>query len=210
MAFPEDRLSSVPVLDDYLPPDGIGRSLDEDYEQGPIGLGDTSSGSSFQQWHMTYSDPDFTFTPADVGAPFSSTTLPNWPGGGVPNVTECSFAFDGSGNITITYRASNIVSLYFFNTLSGMYETIASVENALSAMVCFDDKRVTQSQLSDVLVVYTKQVAAQFILHYRRQRDRYLTEFDLLLPSHRYIWKLGMHEGLRVQITTIDSDTPVP
>ena len=200
MAMPEDRLSTVPEPATYLPPDGYDRSLLDDKEMGPVGLGNTSGGNAFQVWHMTYSDPDFILTPETQGAPLTTPTFP-----AVAGVTELSFCFDQNGNITIVYRAGGIVSLYWFDTQINDYTTTASVEGALSAMVCLDDKRRTQTQFNDVLVFYTKAVAETYVLHMRRQRDRFANEFDLVLPCWRYVWKVGMHESLRLQFITIDA-----
>ena len=202
MAIPEDRLSTTPVLDTYLTPDGFDRALLEDKENGPIAIGDISEGSVFQEWHLTYSDPDFTLTPADVGSPVTTPTLPS-----VAGVTECSFCFDQNGNITIAYMAGGVSSLYWYDTLAGDYTTTPSIEGALHPMVTLDDKRITQTQLNDVLLFYTKYIALadNYVLHMRRQRDRYETEFDLALPCWPYIWKCGMHKGLRLQFTTIDA-----
>jgi hypothetical protein len=56
-----------------------------------------------------------------------------------------------------------------------------------------------------VLLFYTKIVGPNYVLHMRRQRDRFDTEFDMAIPCWQYIWKQGMHEELRLQFITTDA-----
>lgn len=200
MAIPDNRLSTVPHLDTYIPPDGYDRISLDDKELGPANLGDISEGLTFQTWHLTYSDPDFTITPGTSGTPITTPTIP-----AVANVTQLSFAFDQNANITIAYTVGTTASLYWFDTVSAGYITTPSIADAISPFLCLDDKRITQRPASDVLLFYTKVVGPNWVLHMRRQRDRYADEYDMQLPCWPYIWKLGMHEGLRLQITTRDT-----
>ncbi len=201
MAFPEDRLSTTPEPDEYLSPDGLGRSLNQDFELGPTAIGDTSRGIAFQLWSGGYNPGtgDITLTPADIG---EAVVVLN-----VANLTELSFCFDNNGNIAIVYAAAAVVSLYWYDTVAGSYATMSPIADALSAMVTLDDKRLSQTQLNDILLIYTKAVDETFGLFQRKQRDRYDAddEIDLQAECFRYMWKCGMHRGNRVQITTISA-----
>jgi hypothetical protein len=202
MAMSENRLSTEPVLDTYIPPDGYNRSLLEDREMGPVAIGDNSQGLFYQEWWGSYDGgtDDITLAPQIQGSPVVVLN--------VPDLTEFSFCFDNNGNITIAYMSGGTSSLYWFDTQAGDYVTTPSITGALHPMVSNDDKRPRQNQLNDVLLFYTKVIGPNHILHMRRQRDRYDVEFDLEFPCWPYVWKAGMHEGLRLQFTTLDAPPP--
>jgi hypothetical protein len=194
MAIPDNRLSTQPVPDDYVPPNGLGNHLLEWHEGGPIAINDTSSGLLFQGWEMTYSDPDFTITPDTVGLPQVVHS--------VAGVTQLSFCFDQNGRVTIAYTEGGVAYLYWFDTLAGMFVTTASAEGAISPAVTLDDKRTTQTQSSDMLLFYTKQeIDLSYTLYYRQQRDRFDDERQLAINVRPHIVNLGMNQGLRVQIS---------
>ena len=197
MAIPENRLSTTVHPDTFLPPDEFDRTLLTDKEAGPIEIGNPSFGLSYQVWTASYADPVITLTPADTGLPVDVLS--------VADVTELSFAFDQNGNIAVVYKAAGTVSLYWYDTGQGDYTTTPSIEGAISAMLTMDDKRSTQTQSSDILLWYTKpEIDQTFTLYYRQQRESYGTERLLRTNVWRYPWKLGMHEGLRVQLVTVD------
>ena len=56
MAILQNRLSTTPVVADYIDPSGRDYSLNEDWEAGPIAVTDTSEGLAYQAWKLTYSE----------------------------------------------------------------------------------------------------------------------------------------------------------
>jgi hypothetical protein len=194
MAILDDRLSTEPVPDTYIPPNGDVSHPLEWHEGGPIAINDTSSGLIFQGWTMTYSDPDFTVTPDTVGLPVVVHS--------VAGVTQLSFCFDQNGRVTISYTESDIAYLYWFDTLEGDFVTDPVAAGAISPALTLDDKRTTQTQSSDMLLFYTKQeIDLSYTLYYRQQRDRFDDERELKTGVRPNIANLGMHQGLRVQVT---------
>jgi hypothetical protein len=143
---------------------------------------------------MTYSDPEFTVTPQTTGSPVVVHS--------VAGVTQLSFCFDQNGNTTIAYTQAAVAYLYWFDTLAGMYVTTASAEGAISPAVTLDDKRVTQTQSNDIILMYTKQeIDLIYTLFMRRQRDRFLIEYEQATGVRPHIVNFGMHKGLRLQIS---------
>ena len=198
MAILEERLSTAVAAGNYLSPDEYARPLLEDKELGPIFLGDPSQGSRYQDWHATY-DPvlgNIWLTPAITGVAISALPAP------VLAISELSFAFEQSGNITVTYRTMGVVYLYYFDTNIAAYATIV-IPDAVSSMLTLDDKRETQESNSDVLLWYSKlELDLSYSVHYRQQRERFITERVLQASGlPRYPWKLGMNDGLRVQLS---------
>ena len=207
MAFPNNSLSDPTVPGTYLYPDGQTRTLNEDYEMGPIGLLDTSEGNNNQSWHLTFSGGEFTLTPETTGAPFNLLT-------GIDSI-QCSFSWDQNANVTIAWEdSSNQGYLYWYDSFVGTYVTTELAFPIAGLAVCLDDKRAMQIAIgtSDVLAFYTLpklELLDQYILYYRRQRDRFGIEYTLQDPAWPYIHKLGMHDALRVQIS-LSTGAPVP
>jgi len=56
MAILQNRLSTTPVVADYIDPSGRDYTLNEDWEAGPIAVTDTSEGLAYQAWKLTYSE----------------------------------------------------------------------------------------------------------------------------------------------------------
>ncbi len=56
MAILQNRLSTTPVVADYIDPSGRDHTLNEDWEAGPIAVTDTSEGLAYQAWKLTYSE----------------------------------------------------------------------------------------------------------------------------------------------------------
>jgi hypothetical protein len=194
MAYPENRLSTVPVPEPYLPPNGDANHLLEWHEGGPLAIGDTSGGQNNQAWIMTYADPEFTITPQVTGPPVVIHS--------VPNVTQLSFCFDQNANFTIAYTALGIANLYWFDTALPGYTTTPSALGAISPAVTLDDKRDTQTQANDVLLFYTiQQPSLMYHLFMRRQRDRYEDEYLQHTNVRPHIVNCGMHEVFRVQLS---------
>lgn len=198
MAIIDDRLSTTPDPGTYLAPDGYSRSLLEDKELGPIFVGDPSLGSMYQDWHATYTAGSgiILLTPAITGPPVEALPIP------VFGITELSFAFEQTGNTAVTYRTGGLVYLYYFDTNLAAYDTIV-IPDAVSSMLTLDDKRTMQEASSDILLWYSKlELDGTYSVHYRQQRERYITERVLQATGlPRYPWKLGMNDGLRVQLS---------
>jgi hypothetical protein len=194
MAIPEGRMSTTPVPGNYLPPDDRDHPLLEDYEQGPIALTDTSEGLAYQSWHLTYVANDFIITPETVGPPVTVHSA--------PNVTQCTFAFDQNANIAVSYMEAGIAKLYWFDTQINDYVVTQSATGAVSPALTLDDKRPEEVGRSDILLFYTRQNPdSTYSLYMRRQRDRYTIETLMANPVWPYIWKFGMNDGLRVQLS---------
>lgn len=194
MAVIGNRLSSQVVNAPWIPPDDFDRDLDEDRERGPIALNDPSEGIRYQDWHLSYSlgSGEFTVTPQTVGSPSVVLT--------VPNVSQCSLAFDQNGHVNIAYTENGQAKLYWYDTMAGMHTTLVLPFGSVTPTICMDDKRERQSGSNDILLFYTREVAGIIKLFHRMQRERYISEHLYLNGAPPYIYKLGMHNALRVKI----------
>ena len=167
MASAEDRMSTSVVEATWIDPDDRNRALDEDYEAGPIYLNDPTAGLSYQPWHLTwdFATGNFTVTPETIGSP---VVVHN-----AAAVTQCSLAFDQNGRINIAYTANNQAYLYWYDTDAASWVTDALEFGVITPTLCLDDKRITQTNASDIIMWYTKQQPDETYTLYRRlQRER--------------------------------------
>ena len=196
MAIPEDRMSTTVVPAAYLSPDERFHTSHQDYEKGPVALNDPSEGLSYQVWKLEWipGSSDFIATPETVGSP---QTIIN-----VPGVTFCSLAFDNNGHITIAYMTSGGAYLYWYDTLQAGWVTDTLDVGTTYPMLQLDDKRTTQTDSNDIMLWYTKQQPdLTWNLYKREQRERFLIEDLMITDTYPYLFKVGMHSGLRSQIT---------
>lgn len=180
---------------DWKVPDDLYHYPNEDYEAGPIALNDTSEGLFYQNWHLTYDSGtgELVVTPETEGLPQTIIT--------VANVTQCTFAFDQNGHVSIAYTVGGAAFLYWFNTDAADWVTTALEAGVINPTLCLDDKRTTQTNFSDILLLYTIETDTDvFTLYCREQRDRFDPPYVLKVGTKKYIHKLGMHKELRVQI----------
>ncbi len=202
MAIIEDRLSTTVVEDIYLDPDGRTRTLNTDFEDGPIAVTDMSEGSQYQPWRLTFSSGDFIVTPEITGSPVVILS-------GQDSI-YCSFTFDKNGRPSIFWKDSaNLCYLYWYDSTVAMFVT-TDYFDVFHGMLSLDDKRVMESAASDVLLWYTRLVAGpQYNLYHKKQRDRYTIEHLMEEDISPYIYKAGMHEGLRGQLVLGQSQIAV-
>ena len=204
MTIPDHRLSTEVKEAPFIPPDGNERDWLEDFEKGPIALNDTSEGINYQDWHLTWDDGtgDFTVTP-DVGSP--SVVL------NAVNVISCSFAFDNAAHVTIAYvTTGNVGHLYWYDTVAIDWVTTDFIDEISSMMLALDDKRETQTNSADVVLLATYVELGQYNFYSLEQRDRYLIKYPMLLDTYPYIYKYGMHEELRGQIVLASARAQPP
>lgn len=198
MSILEHRLSDELIDAPYIPPEQEDRkSFVHDIEGGPVGITDTSFGMNYQVWDLDYIGSDFVLTPRTTGSP--STII------SAADVEQASFCFDQNARPSIVYVTSSSCFLYWYDTTQAQFVT-TEFPGIKSAMLSLDDKRDMQVGANDIIFWYTKEVSAGvYHLFTREQRDRFLTEYRMeingvppeVLP---YLWKAGMHQGLRGKI----------
>ena len=194
MTIQGNRVSTALSTDDYIDPDGRQRSLMNDFELGPILKEDTTKGLMYQVWELTW-DPVTTWlriTP-DVGAVQNIRK--------VANVTQCSFTFDQLGHVNLAYTVASVGYLYWWDTdISNWTET--NFGDIITPTLALDDKRTFQNANSDIILYYTKLTGPDsYTLYTREQRDRFADEYTMQAGLPPYIFKCGMHTGLRQQIS---------
>lgn len=185
--LPDGVLSTSVVRDNFLG----GRSLpvrnEVDYETGGIALNDASAGLLHQVWRARIIEKTEILLDAElVDESVIATGI---------NITEVSLSFDRNMNVVLAYVENGVARLYWYDSVLAAMTT-TTFAGVVTPRVALDDKRNSQSAISDVIFAYLKDGD----LYYRQQRDRYLVEYllasDVDSPG---LIKIGMNRQLRMQ-----------
>lgn len=195
MAIPEGRLSTTPVTGNYYSPIAIRQHPTTYFERGPVAIEDTTQGLLFQNWMLVWNPQTtmFSVTP-DNGSAIDLFT--------VADVTYASFTFDQAGRISLTYATLTSSYLYWYDTQLAQTVTSNLGAGVYTPVIYLDDKRETQSEVSDMLLWYTKtSLGDTYKLFMLRQRDRFLTEYEMADGlSGFYIKSVGLTDKFRIEI----------
>jgi len=187
--LPENRLSSVAITADFLPPDDQGVGPLFDWERGGIALNDPSQGLNVRVWKCFVDGSDVRVQ----AEPDPSIVIFSQAG-----IVSLSFCFDQNMRPCVTYETAGGVFLRWYDSAVTNYITTAWGPTIRSPRVCLDDKRLTQFALkSDIIFGY---VRGEFLC-YRQQRDRFNTERVLqggVGPTVR-LNNVGLTRTLRLQ-----------
>lgn len=182
------RLSTVNVPAPIVGGRSMAISLKEDFEDGPIEISDPSSGLMYQVWQGVASDQGVRLV-KNAGNGEGTDVLSQL------NITEMSFTFDQNGRPSVCYTQYGQTKIYWFDSTVGRMATTVIGSGIGSPKIFLDDKRQTQTAISDMIVGYIKQEQ----LCYRLQRDRFGTEYVLATNVKGRLQKIGMGTNLRLQ-----------
>lgn len=192
--LPENRLSTTPMLNGYLKPDGARKSITKDKEYGGIHLQDSTRGLFYQIWSFEIFGTQVLVSADNYikAVLFTHSSI----------IKEISCTFDQNMNPCVAFVDElEVAWLYWFDTqqndqvFSNMNTDLDMGEDVVSPRVCLDDKRQTQSATSDIILSYIKNRT----LYMRRQRDRFGTAFLLAYRVNAKILDVGMNRSNRLQ-----------
>lgn len=198
--LPGDVLSTQPVIAPFSGARGLPVTDTIDYEGGGIALNDTSRGLLYQRWRGRILRDDVVLDAPEV----PETVIYSEPG-----ITQISFTFDQNMRPVLAFVRDGLPFLHWYDPIEqGMVVTPLG-EGIATPRVTLDDKRQTQTGISDVVLAY-KRLGQLFI---RYQRDRFQIEYDPLedMPPSEQIAarqqiaaaggliKIGMNRQWRLQ-----------
>ncbi|MEA3639917.1 MAG: hypothetical protein VBE63_08235 [Lamprobacter sp.] len=213
MAMPGDVLSGDPAVGEILDPDTwfAYRCPWIDYERGGVDVGDPSQGYNVQTWRLRgMLAPCNRYDGQWAGdwrglvldAPGNSDIPPRrlWP---VADVREVALAFDQNMRPAAAFVDGAIGKLYWYD--SDRAKTVVDVIPGMrSPRLCLDDKRVTQTAASDILLFYL----ADGKVCMRRQRDRFSVLYVLKeRTGARALGRVGMGSNWRLHIELVYDGT---
>jgi hypothetical protein len=165
--IPLNTFTVTPVVSAFLPPlDGV---YDPLFMQAPggIALNDGTQGREVQTWTVFYDGANIVLEAQFSGV--AGYVLP------VDGVLAVSVAFDTNMAIAFGYMKADGGYLYYFDSLSGSYQTL-HFSDITSCRVVVDKTSSFYNAQSDVIFAYTK---ADDTLNWRQQRDRYGVEYPI-------------------------------
>lgn len=163
--IPLNTFTTTPVVSAFLPPlDGV---YDPLFMQAPggIALNDGTQGREVQVWTVFYDGANIVLEAEFSGV--AGYVLP------VADVLAVSVAFDTNMAVTFGYMKADGGYLYYFDSLTGSYQTLHFAD-ITSCRVVVDDTAAFYSAQSDVIFAYTN---LDDKLKWRQQRDRYGIEY---------------------------------
>lgn len=184
--LPQNTLSAIAIVDEYLSPDNFPIAKFVDYELGGIGISDPSQGLQVQVWKLEYTSNRVMVSAANTPRKvlFSS-----------PDVKEISLAFDQNMRPFVAYIEGDQAKFWWYDTSVGHEVFTDLPAGSTSPKACLDDKRAMETALSDIILAYIRDRG----LRYRLQRDRFLVEYTLATDLDARLIRLGMNKKNRVQ-----------
>lgn len=186
--MPNNTLSAAAVVGGYLSPDINVVSRLRDYEDGGVGIQDTSQGSSGYLWECYFEADGAVMLRRDGIAPIRFFSQ--------PRIVEITFAFDQNMRPNFAYELDDgTIELRWYDSLLPGYRT-ESFGAGRNPRLTMDDKRPEMVALSDVLFVYIRGDS----LYYRQQRDRFQIERLLRtgVEKSSRLRNIGMTDNLRL------------
>lgn len=192
MSFFEDRLSQLTACSQFIGARAGPVTRQHDYVDGGIAFNDTTQGLMFQTWQArVYYDKILV----------SADTVPEFLFLEGEDLQEVSMCFDQNMQPCVAYVEQNRSKLRWYNTLTAQFDTIDLPYGTKTPRVVLDDPRPSQSENSDIILVYVRNNA----LYFRKQRDRFLIEYLLQDGVNFDIVKIGMTSANRLQIQYRDN-----
>lgn len=204
MAFTGNTLSTTPVPSPLqLPKEG---SSLEWSSWGALGIQDPTNGLEFQIWDGVASrnernNTKVKLTPRKEGEQVE-VILPEFP------LSHFTFSFDQNMFPAIAYTACDVSRFYWWDNTVNEYKLETLPEGTITPSVMLDDKRQFNIGGSDVILAYIKDnTDGTSDLCFKRQRDRYGTEYTLQADvGPKKIVSIGMNDVYRFQFELEDRE----
>lgn len=196
--LPEIRLSSRPVVADYLSADALPRQKLQDFEMGGVAIGDPTQGLRVQPWELRVLGNDVRLRPYPDGSYTTFFTE--------ADIREIGFSFDQNMNPVFAYKAGEVWKLRWYDPVPEVEAYVSTpMIGARDVRICLDDKRPLRRDFSDVMVFYLKDDPATQPqrLYMRAQRDRYGVEYTVgnLPLGTNALDAVGMSKNLRIRVS---------
>lgn len=186
--IPGHTLSGQYVPRKFIPPDNIEPGTELiDYERGGIALRDPSQGYNVQDWMGYYYSQRVFIKPENGPAVALFERI---------GVESLSIAFDQNMNPAVAFTQGGDTWLYWYDSSQQGQVFTNYGDTVLSPKLSLDDKRVSQTNSSDIIFSYIENNN----LYFRAQRDRFLIPYLLAEDVNATLLKIGMNVGYRFQL----------
>lgn len=185
--FPDNRKSSSLVAGPYVYPYNLTPpNRRTAYAIGGIALSDPSQGLGVQLWTATALPDSVVIEAPNLSEPIEILKE--------PDIVELTLAFDQNMNYTLAYVQYGMARMYWYDTFVGEY-VVTEFPGATTPRVTLDDRRMTQSGSSDIVLAYVKNNN----IYFRLQRERFITEHLLEENVNAQLIQMGMNIHNRLQ-----------
>lgn len=196
--IPDDRLSSIVLSDDIIGGRSGAVTGTVDYEDGGIGLSDTSEGKLYQIWTGSLIGDDIIL---DSPATSPETVYT------ASDLSEFSFTFDQNMKPVLSFVQDGESKYRWYDSTISDYRITSLGDTVSSPKVFLDDKRVLQDASNDVILAYLKErivdEVTYYDLYFRLQRDRFEIEYLLKEDTGGELVKFGMNKKWRLQFVIL-------
>lgn len=200
--MPGNVLSTAPQIGYYLEPDDLDPSKVLDYELGGVALNDASLGLQFQVWKLEIKNILGT---NNYGIYLSAPNTPETLQFTGPNITEACLAFDQNMRPFVAFVENGQAKFWWWDSLISQAVFTTLPVGTGSPKCCLDDKRLLQSNTSDIILTYVRSGS----LYFRMQRDRYTVEYTLISGGvTSQVIRVGMNNVNRLQFALGDEEIP--
>jgi len=185
--IPQNVLSTTPDPDAFRPPHDRVKERLIDYELGGRAIQDPSEGLEVKVWTAEADEQTGSIMLSAPGVTPVEVLV-------VPGVQEISLAFDQNMQPALAYVTADGAFLYWFDATLPGFTTLALPAGSRSPRISLDDKRATQTAISDIVLAYIRGDK----LYARAQRDRFSIEYELAeipLAEYRELGQIGMNVG---------------
>lgn len=194
MSLAENRLSSEPIVANYIGDANLPKGRNFEYISGGYSLQDPSQGLTGQVWLGSIVDGSI--------LTLSAANYPEQPFYTGVNITDLSIAFDRNMNLNATFIEDGEFKLYWYDSTVGEMVVSSFGNDCKTPRVNLDDKREFNSINSDIILAYIKDGN----LYYRQQRDRFTIEYLLKNGNFLAIEKIGMNAKNRMQFSVLGEE----
>lgn len=178
--LPNGVLSTVPVPAAFKPPHDRVKERLIDYELGGRAIQDTSEGLEVKVWTAEADEQTGSIMLSAPGVTPVEFLV-------VPGVREISLAFDQNMQPAIAYLTIEGAFLYWFDATIPGFTTLDLPAGSRSPRISLDDKRASQTAVSDIVLAYIRGDK----LYAREQRDRFTVERELATIARADLYELG-------------------
>lgn len=165
----------------------------QDFEDGPVAIGDISKGLNYQIWWAEIDDDKIFLLANNQERQIFITAN---------DITEVSISFDGNARPIVAYIANKTGFLKYFDSFSSAYVTL-NLGSIKSPKVFMDDKRAFFQAESDVILVFVRDNK----LIYKLQKDRFNTDY-IVADGVGLIERFGMLNNYRLGVRLKQGNPP--
>ena len=185
--IPNNQLSSVAIVNNYLPPNTELYRPTESASLGGDSLGDSGDNLVTKTWLAKYnSDTNEVTIESDTDAPELLFVR--------PDITEISLSYDQNMRPTVAFMEDGVATLWWYDSQVSD-QVFTQYPDATDPRVILDDRRPWAIGDSDNLLFYVKNDNLYMRIQRERFQDEHLLKENL---NGQRLWRVSTNNSLRI------------